>query len=278
MKLKAFILTAVLLSSGFNFAQECYVRLHAGYGIGISTQTDYDYFSNETAPNVSNYSYKTKDYSFGQGAYFSAGFGYFANQNIGLDLELQYLDGSSYPLHREYNFLDGQKLVYDYKNYGTAFMINPSMVLRTQLKSFKPYLKLGPVFSFGTINSNVSGININSENYRSAFSNETQYSGGSMLGLNAAVGTSYEVYSSIDLFVEISSKNLSYAPKEAEMKKYQVNGIDYLTKLSVSSKKMNFVENWDSSASQDPNSPAQQRKQYFPFSSLAFSVGVSFTL
>ncbi|HEX2963127.1 MAG TPA: hypothetical protein VHO43_15115 [Ignavibacteriales bacterium] len=278
MKLKAFILTAVLLSSGFNFAQECYVRLHAGYGIGVSSQTDYDYFSTETAPNVSNYSYKTKDYSFGKGMYFGASFGYFLNDNIALDLELQYLDGSSYSLNRDITTINSGKSIYDYKNYGTAFMINPSVLLRTKLSVFKPYLKLGPVISFGSINSSVSGYNIATNNARANFSSEMKYSGGVMFGLNAAIGASYEVYRNIDLFFEMNSKNISYAPKEGEMTKYQINGVDYLPRLATSSKKVNFVEDVESTDSQNPNAPAQQRKEYYPFSSFTFSLGVAFTL
>lgn len=275
MKLKTLILTMVLLSSGISFAQEYYFRLNAGYGTGISSQTDYDYYSTETAPNTSSFSFQTKDYSFGQGAYFGAAIGHFLNQNIGFELELQYLKGASYPLHKEYDLINTGKFVYDYENYANAFMINPSVLLRTQLNSFKPYLKLGAVFSFGTIHSNVSGYNTNN-NARTNFSSEMQYSGGTMIGLNAAVGTSYEVGSNIDLFFEMNSKNMSYSPTEGEMKKYELNGTDYLSRLTTSLKEIKFVEDGKSTASQNPNLPTQQRKESFPFSSLSFMIGVGF--
>lgn len=276
MKLIYFVFISMLISSGSIFSQDFYVKLHSGYGIGTSTQNVYDYSRIEGTQGAYTIDQKAKSYSFGNGMYYSANFGYFINPNIGFDLELQYLGGASVSYKNYYSLAAGKETD-SFENSGSAYMISPSVLLRTNISLFKPYLKLGPVFSFASITNKINFDLLDNNNTRILASQELLKDGGMAIGLKAALGVSYEILKGTDIFFELSDINISYAPEKGETKKFIVNGVDQLSRTNANFKQINYDESMHFSTSEtDPNKPASQAKTDYPFSSLIFSFGFSY--
>lgn len=285
MNIKTLILFSILLTSGV-FSQSFYLKLQSGYGIGTSSQnvTGYNYTSTGTSSTITQTS---KSYSFGKGLYFGGTFGYVISPNIDLNLDLQYLSGlaTSYSNSDTYSSSAAPEK-HDYELSGHAFMLIPSILLKADIGFLKSYIKAGPIFS-------IAGVTNKSDSYAflpSALDpdlrnskmhltvSEYKYDGGMAFGFNAAVGFSKEISGNTELFFEVNSKSISYAPVKGEMTKYTIDGYDNLPKLSVFDKQIEFsetgVDNY--SAPKDQNKPAQKLKSDLPFSSLIFSLGISF--
>lgn len=275
MNSKTFVLFIFLLSSNL-FGQSFYIRLFSGYGIGVSPQSMYE--SNLYCRTV-------KAYSFGKGLYFGSGFGYLLGQNFGIDLELQYLDGLSTSINNVYSSSSSSS-IFKYDYYGNAFMVIPSLMLKTDIGFVKSYFKIGPIFSFASITRNMNyNYTATIENYNTNSSyvendiitSEFLSSGAMAFGLSAALGASKEIWKNTEIFIEINSKNISYAPTKGEMKKYSVNGVDRLQYLDMNVKEERYFDSFSNVA--EPNEedkPFLKPRTSYPFSSITFSFGISY--
>lgn len=280
MKINNIVLFVILLTSGL-FSQSFYIKLGSGYGIPLSTQTIYDYsfrVTNGSSTLVQNR--KAKEYSFGNGIYLGGTVGYMINRNIGVDLDFQYLRGSSVTYNGDYGY--NRDNTYAYENYANALMIIPSVMLKTELGFLKPYFKAGPVLGFPSITKKTTS------SYPSTLPPGTALvyqelldNGGIAIGFNAVLGVSAEVLKNTDVFFEINSKNQSYAPTKGEYKQYTINGKDMLAGAPTYSKYINYEDNsttYDGSADPNPNQANVMPRVSYPFSSLVFSIGLSYNL
>lgn len=278
MKLRLFVLFLAFITSGSIFSQSFYVKLHSGYGVGTSTQNVYDYKRVETSQTAYSIDQKSKSYSYGSGIYFGGNFGYFISSSVGIDLELQYLSGSGVSYRYDYTFANGNMENDNIENHGNAFMISPSVLLKTELSVLKPYLKLGPVISFASITNKINADIYDSNTKTKAFiDRDVLNNGGIAIGLNASLGIAYEILQNTEIFVELNSKNISYSPTKGEVTKFNYNGADQLNRISISLKQTNYEESMHYSTSgNDSNQPYTQIKTDYPFSSLTFSLGFSY--
>lgn len=281
MKRISVILFLFTMFSAAAFAQGFYARLHSGYGVATATQNAYDLTRVDQSSEIYHYNQKVKSFSYGSGMYYSAALGYMINQNIGLDVELQYFRGSNSTYYRDYTYsapIDGREVA-NFENYGESFMVTPSFMLKTNLGQFRPYFKVGPIISFPGISNRINSTFTSKSNVSRNVSEEVLYDGGMAYGINAAAGAGYEILSNIEIFFELNNKSMSYAPEKGEIKKYLVDGVDKLYQIDQRYRKMEFVENYYMNSQADPNDnkPMTQPKTDMPFSSLTFSVGLTYS-
>lgn len=286
MKIKVLILFATVLCSNI-FSQSFYVRLQSGYGISIAAQnlTDYTYVSSQSNGKITR---DIKSYSLGKGLYLGGSFGYVISRNIDLNLDLQYLSGSSssYSTGNYHYSNTSTENIYRYDFSGNAFLIIPSILLKTDLDFVKPYLKVGPILGFAGITnresfsfSDQSGLEPDLRNRnKSIIEYELLFNGGMALGFNAVFGVSREIIKNTEIFLEINSKTMSYAPTKGEVKKYTIDGKDNLSELSTSNRQIVFSETVvdELNVPADPNKPSTELRNSYPFSSLIFSLGLSY--
>ena len=73
---------------------------------------------------------------------------------------------------------------------------------------------------------------------------------------------------------------MSYSHLHGEVTKYESDGEDLLSTLSVHDREIEFVNELESdlSATEDENKPDRQMKSHYPFSTIQFNVGVRIKL
>lgn len=279
MNTKNLILFILLLSSNL-FGQSYYIRLFSGYGIATAPQSLYEY---RWVPNLNDETVKA--YSFGKGIYFGSGFGYLLGRNFGIDFELQYLDGLS-TSKKEVSASSTSSSITNYDYHGNAFMVIPSLMLKTDIGFMIPYFKIGPIFSFSSITRSmtfnytqiIENYNTNSSYVDNGIVTSEFLSTGAMaFGLNASLGASKEVWKGTDIFIEVSSKSISYAPIKGEMQKYTVNGVDKMQDLSMNIKEERYYDSFQYVPGPVPkDEPYMKPRTSYPFSSITFSLGISY--
>jgi hypothetical protein len=137
--MKKFLFSALfLLNYFFLFAQKgFYVGANAGYGFSVGGRDYYDVSS-----SIRTY----KNESAGAGICPSLQAGYFFTNNLGFELGAGYLLGS--PVSIENNvgnyFFEGDRNYSknDISDKFQTFYLNPSIIFKTNLLKFSPYMKM----------------------------------------------------------------------------------------------------------------------------------------
>lgn len=294
LNLKHIIIGLALMSiSQTNvFAQGVYVDVQAGYGMPLNGQTDMlsnyssSYIDNYiTGEYSSSYTEEVVNLSLGKGMNFGANVGYMFNKNIGAEIGVNYLlGGKTEGTYSDYyTYTDPTGYTEESWEKSTQQMsakmlqINPSFVVAGGFEKWNPYAKVGVVLGFGSIEMEADY----SDNMGNNGSYAMTLNEGMAFGLSGSFGTQYILNDQISLFGEASLVSLSYSPKKGEITKYNEDGVDMLPSLTTQDKETEFVdktsEYYDgSSTPSDPNTPSQELKTSYQFSSIGLRVGVKF--
>jgi len=261
----------MIISFGQISAQQFYLKFMGGYGIGISPGTIVSSYTTDNNERTNTFSkYDADKYSFGKGFSFNITPGYSFNDILGVELELGYLKSEA--VYQKQYFTT--PLITDNLNIGynaSSFNIIPSVVLKTSYMDFKPYLKIGAIFAFSSVNRIVDEYYTNntSQGFSSLYHLKYEYTGGLAVGISSALGVSYNVSRNINVLFEINNKNLSYSPTKGELTEATENGVTFLPQFPDTS--------FDFSESTDTGSKKQIKTEY-PFGSLSFLVGFTVEL
>jgi len=260
------VLAATLLSDRI-YSQGIYIKINAGYGLKMSSQSvNYFNFTNYTIDTASN-NREQVNTSLGKGFAFEGAVGYMFNKNIGAELGVSYLLGAKTKTK--------QKLYGSERNNSLSanlLRINPSIVITCGFEKINPYAKLGLVVGFGKI--------FYEDDYTSAggvvITEKMELNGGVSFGLNAGVGVIFNISKIISLFGEINMVNLSYSPTKGKLTESILDGQDRLPDMTTSEKEVEFVDSFNA----DPNTPyshtdpRQELKEKFPFGSVGLNIGL----
>lgn len=240
------------LLTSFNVnAQHLYFSLHGGYNVGLSKSTNH-YLN----PTGTYFQENLETYDYGDGIGLGVSTGYMFSENFGLNLGLSYQKSQQFEFSLE-----------DIAHYSDMFIINPGIVLSTNNSAINPYARIGFVLGFGKITS------IFDQNM--VYSKEELY-GGFGLGLNTALGVEYSLNEKIKLFSECELQSLSWAPENAKLVEYQLNGMDALDDLSRSEKEVDFVNEYLQAYELDgqENEPTKALKYNYALSHIGLKIGV----
>lgn|GEM_PF-1717508 len=97
------------------------------------------------------------------------------------------------------------------------------------------------------------------------------------MGISSSFGITYNIYDRYNLVFEISSRNLSYSPKEFRIKDVKINNVSQFSE----SDKNNMVWKFADKKSYGEDSEDGTNKMLnmsYAFSSLSFSLGVMIEL
>lgn len=267
IKIILIIFAATLLTNKL-FSQGIYAKINAGYGLQMSSQKiDYFHITNYSIDTVSS-TYERVNTSLGIGFTYEGAFGYMFNKNIGAELGVSYLLGTKINTK--------QVLIGSIRNNSLSsnmLRINPSIVIAFDFKKINPYAKLGLIIGLGKI---MYEDDYTSSSGLTAVTEKMELNGGIALGLNAGIGTTYNISNRISLFGEINMVNLSYSPTKGILTESNLNGVDRLPNMTTREKEVNFVNSYTTNVN-TPNSqtePRQELKESFPFGSVGAVIGL----
>ncbi len=277
MKTKSTLITAILLvavtTTKLN-AQTSYLSLHTGYAFKNASMTNGE-FVNSSMKEVNGSMVFTEEnirHSFGQGLNIGVSYGYMFNDNLGIDIGISYLKGSKVKAVQEFNTFFGDLKI---NQISSASMIRlaPSLIISAGLEGINPYGKFGFILGSTTVNNQVE------EKYSSdKLEYEFRQNGGISFGLSSALGLDIQLSSNFSLFGELNLIGMSYAPKRAEITKFEENGTDILKQLDKSEREIIYVKKLETNEDIEPNSnePGKVLGIKLPFSSIGFNLGVKY--
>jgi hypothetical protein len=147
--------------------------------------------------------------------------------------------------------------------------INPTIIIASGKTRFCPYAKFALVIGAGSVI-----YEIDDKEAGDIYHTKLKLNGGISLGLNAAVGTNFNIGHNTSLFSEINMYNMSYSPKKGEYVEATHNGID----ITSSQNEIEFVDSYTHNSNSPTNSGLKQElKQKLPFGSVGLNVGLKFS-
>jgi Outer membrane protein beta-barrel domain len=277
--MKKQIITVLLsaLCYQFSFGQGIYFKAGAGYGFPIATQViGTNYLRTQPATGPDTYSEENVRSSYGAGMNISLGGGYMFNENIGVDLGIQYQKSKKIEtsdINLEIGFGKEEDII---THQSSTLFINPSFLITSGKGSKVPYGKFGFLAGSPKIKSQESYFYDLDGTERQAREWETKK--GMAFGLQGTVGINWVLKDNLDLFTEISFVSMSFYAKERELTLATRNGADQLATVQTYQKRTEFVEQLNPNATFDATKPQQVLQEASAFSALSFNVGVKYYL
>lgn len=242
-KLKqTFTIAAILLCSNAG-AQSSFIAGGFGFGFPAGDRLGTTQPSN-AAKNVFG--------SYGKGLTFGLNTGHMVNENIGLDLGIWYVSGSTY----EFTYYNGPNSNSDQLVSGHTLRIMPCVKV-TGGKLNKPYAKFGFILGIATELNNdetftSGGGNIDYNNY--------EFKSGSATGWAGAFGIDFSQNQTTSIFLEINFCHQIFKP-----------GLETINSASQAPQTFNLVDE------PNPSDPNQKLRPAFPFSTVGITAGVRFS-
>lgn len=239
-KVTALLVLAFLLLSNFSFAQ-MYVKLGGGYSLDFNSQS---FGTNTTTTGTgTSSSYEAVYGSLGSGVNVSGAFGYEFSPNFAGEL------GFIYKLSKEFESKDQFGTSTSTETVtGSFFGIVPTVVISASSQNVKPFVKIGLLFAFPSVEDKYTSTGGGQETYTP--------SGNLGLGLVGGAGILVPMAKNINLIAELNFVSLTWKPAEAEIK---TPTRTYTVKLE---------DEW-TSADQFTTGP-----EFIPFSNAGINVGI----
>jgi opacity protein-like surface antigen len=305
-------ITALQLS-----AQKLYVSAGGGYGLSIIKNTTninktivhssiiystWDGISTVESNNV-HWINEVKLFkgtgSYGKGFQTGVTVGYMINDYLGAEVNICYLFGSEIqesrtttfrrsgiiytdlvnPANNITDFTSFSDLT-DNKSKASMLRIIPGMRITFPDWKVKPYLKVGLVIGVACKLGKNTVYSISNEPADTSAVEETyKYTGGTSLGFAGGLGASMEVIKNLTVFAEAGVILQNWCPQKSVMTKYIDGGVDKLDQLTVAAKETEYVESYttDYSVPIDNTVPTKATKVSFPFSTVGFTVGLTYS-
>ena len=269
MKIRILITFTILQKSLLFFGQNWYAGIDGGYSLGMASQnitTNIKIGLTETTnANVKG--------SFGRGLNMNTILGYNITNQISCELGISYLKGFSFKGSYFKDSVFSQDIVIS----GNMLRVMPALKITSggESKRTRMYLKVGMVARLaGKITVENSYFDI--PNNTTTIS-ETKYTKGLSLGTIASAGFFHRISNKIKIFGELFFIAQSWGPKNSDITKYSINGVDQLKVLGFGQKSVHYTNNYKSTTTaQSTYIPSQQLRQYHNFSSIGINVGIQF--
>jgi len=256
MKKKISFTTVALLVliSNAGFAQETYLNIGLGYALPMAVQKIGVTQVGSTKELVTG--------SYGKGLNFGATIGGMFNENIGAELTFSHLSGA------EYSLSDTSGLTAQAS--GSMWRLIPALKF-TAGKLVKPYAKFGVVVGISP-GMEVSTL-YNIPGY-AQLSATDKYSGNSTFGMMGALGFEDIFSGKTSFFIEAQFIGQTWAPK-VDNYSYTLSGSGITTVHQSGT--ITFVDVEPANPTNTNGIPDQAQKEYLPFSSIGFNIGVKFS-
>lgn len=268
---KGLLLGVLLLGAGAVSAQNLYVGLQAGYGIG----TPGDMLGQTTVVSSNGDQTTTAIYgSLGGGINIGLNAGYMLSEHFGAELGFSYLMGSSVT-STDFSTTAGKTTL---TAKSTQVRIAPSLIVTTG-GDFAVYGKGGLVLP-------ISGSTVSE--YRDdtgllSIERDYESKGATSLGFQGAIGVNYNLSDNLSLFGELGAVNLRIKSGTRTMTRSMAGGVDVLSSMETYDKETVYVDELNPSSnnsSYNSNASDSQAKEELAgttnFNAMVISVGVKY--
>ncbi|MFZ4399628.1 MAG: outer membrane beta-barrel protein [Bacteroidales bacterium] len=281
---KITLLFFILLVASHSYSQKLYFNVGLGYNYSAaSTYSVTDnieiYSDNGNSYVLSGVNNTLKEtISFGKGFQFGGVVGYNFSEHFSFELAVSYLNGREYEeifTQRYANNSDAYSRIYK----SQMLRLMPSVKLSVG-DALKPYLKTGLVIGVGSKINVQETFNFKDQYFNAIYQlSEFDLSGGISIGFVTGIGIRIESDDKWGFFSEINIITQSWAPEKASYSKFIQNGSDFLSRLPYNMKENVFVDSYSSSVdNSNTETSSEKLKQYFPFSSIGFNIGIYYQL
>ncbi len=273
---KGLLLGALLLGAGAVSAQNLYVGLQGGYGIGTPSEV----VGTTTVVTASGQTETNSYGTFGEGANIGLNVGYMFSEHVGAELGFNYFLGSTV----ESNNTTVPTGTVTVNSKSTQFRLAPSLVVTTG-GDFALYGKGGLVLPVG--GSTVTEYRDSGTNpLVGSVEQDFESKGAMSIGFQGAMGVSYNLSDKLSLFGELGAVNLRIKGDTRSVTAYRVDGTDQMSNLDTYDKETVYVEelgpNSNNSAynltSVDENKAKEELSNSTNYNAMFISIGVKFSL
>lgn len=253
---------------------QSFIDIQAGYGFGALNSSLGNYYNvawTNTTSKIENV-----NISFGKGFTFTGAYGYRFSDVLGASVQASYLLGTNNTITNTYSEPGNPDMYKGILKYRSRMIrLNPSIECTIKPGKISPFMDFGFIISYGKL---IQDVHENS--YGTEIVGIRKFSGGLGYGITAGLGCQYGLSDRISLYGRLRSESISYAPSHSEVTKYESDGEDLLSTLSIHDRETEYVNELESdvSATEDENKPAQELKTHYPFGSIHFSIGVRIKL
>jgi len=266
-----------------SLAQGLYFKAGGGYAIPMATQVigektvqTQDYSNSQSKNDITT---EAISGSFGAGTNFLVGGGFMFNENLGVELNVQFNQSKKYETGDVYTYKSDSYSGTDRtltQNFSNSLYINPSFIITPGAGTKVPYGRFGVVVGSAKLKQEESsyydldGVSTSSRKW--------EYKGGVALGFQGAVGMNWMLSDKIDLFTEVNFISMTYYAEESIKTEDRYNDYDNLPDQTVSQKQTVYKKEVDPNRQQDPTKPTEVLREASAFSSLSLQVGIVFLL
>jgi hypothetical protein len=283
--MKRIVLSIVVLQvlAGSLWGQKMYLSLRSGCSLGIDSRYVQEQNIIYTSTIAYSGSINNESLTLGKGTNSTIAFGYFFTNQLGMELGLSYLSGSSNTINQSISIPMG-----DYPNLtvastetyrSTTVCFSPSFIIFTdRTKKYSVYNRTGLLIA----TSSVVDEQIITRTFISSVSTENKdiaLTGDVRLGFTTSVGVAYQLSGKLTAFGELEMKSLSFVPSKGKATKYTVAGEDKLSTLSTSQREYDYYDGISNYSSETySNQPTYRLKSKFPMSSIGINFGLRLSL
>ncbi len=265
-----FIIILLLFITYISNAQDIQFNFSGGYAISPFKQTVEGYYNTKIDEIQTFKTVISKSFSLGAGFFIDGGLQFGFHENIALGLDFAYLHGQKIKFSQE-DAISTVISVTEQELFGKSIRLIPSIIIRTEENTLRPYLKLGFILSKTMVELHEK-ISI----YSDVTLREWEYKARGANGISFAGGLSYYVQKNTAFFFEINYQAIKYKPTESFMIKATENGNNILDSYLTIEKSITYASHIDQeyNMTPTPTKPQLLHEIYFPYSSLIFNVGV----
>ncbi|MFC2111354.1 hypothetical protein ACFLQ5_02765 [Bacteroidota bacterium] len=269
-----FIIILFLLSASICNAQDLKLNISSGYALPSFKQSVEGYYDVVLDEDKSFKTEVGKSFSLGAGLYIDAGLQFCFNENIGIGLDVSYLNGQKIKFSKQ-DAIASVVSVNEQELFGKSIRIIPSIILRANENTFRPYLKLGFIMSKTTVELHEK-ITIEPD----VTLREWEYKADGTKGISFVGGLSYQVVENLALFFELNFQAIKYKPSKLSMVLATENGNNIIDNFQTIEKEISYTSHIDLeyNMSPDPIKPQLLHEIYFPYSSLILQFGIQLKL
>lgn len=269
MRTKIILFVIMFAGATLAQAQQNYLRLGVGAGIGLCQYNGNDWYSRDNT----DITYK----SAGLGTGFNANlaFGHMLGDHMGIELGINQFFGFGNKTVKE---SPGSK--FEHKLSGSMLQVVPALVLSAGLDKVNPYARLGLIVGIVSsvkekeYSSSSGGVKATA----SVSEYNTKHSGGINLGITGAMGVEMALGEKLGLYAEVVYNGITYSPRKGIIKEASVNGVDILDKMDTKDKEWTYEKKMDGNEVIPDTEPDKLPKISLNFSNVALNLGIKLKL
>jgi hypothetical protein len=236
--------------------------LQADLGFAFGTHSEIFYRNTTVTGNeTSSTTTEAIKARLGTGLPFEIAAGYMFNDNLGVQLGIDYFQGLNTKI---INSVDGIEV----KEFVSAVHLSivPSVKAQFKAGDMTPYVVLG--IDVGVVND------FKTREEDATLKRNTRDYGGISLGVKSALGVEYPLSKVLSVFAQIEATQFSFSPMHGKVTKYEVNGQDEMGNLTTKESKWDYVKSVNSSDPKPDDQPNQVLRQTHSVDNVGLEIGI----